>query len=300
MSTNANPTDTARHTIDLRLDAIDRALLGLLPRHDRLELVAQIETKLKESTANPEAALDLPHQPGNIESELSGPTTHSPHLRDPRFFPRRRPRSRVAVSSGVLGIVAMALLATLPFIYLLTSMLNMDGSFAGFFLCGQLAAVALCGLLAIVLGIAGLVVLSRHGERLVGHGWAITGLCTGPLPLFAGGLVALAIGYELWGSVTVTPAYSTVSVSPPSPPVAASPYDRAVPECYPVPAAPVMSSPTVLPQTTISPNFEPNYSASPTPVSTAERSSVPPSVPPTPDIQPPAEAPPAAPPWPVP
>lgn len=284
MSTNLNPHgDAAKYAIDLRLDTIDRALLGLLPRHARIELVAQIETKIRESAANlpvddvlNEIAQDRAvRQEDAMDSAVAQPATYS-HQR--RFSPRRRPRSRLALSSGILGIVALALLIALPFMYLIVSMLNGDEWLTVSLLGGHVGAVLLGGLLAVALGIAALVVLNRHGGRLVGHGWAITGLCTGPLPMFAGGLVALVVGSQLWGNISVTPAYSTSPTVPPSGPIAANPYgdpNLAPPGAVPSTSLPVLGSnadgigysnappsypvPAGLPPTAESPAVAPTY-----------------------------------------
>ena len=58
-------------------------------------------------------------------------------------------------------------------------------------------AVATGGLAAIGLGITALVSLRRHKEQLVGHGWAIAGLCAGPLPRFVGCSAVLVGGLQL-------------------------------------------------------------------------------------------------------
>lgn len=236
MSTLSNLSSATQSSIDLRLDAIDRALLGLLPRHDRIELVAKIETKLREfAEANPPLAAE----PGEARPDHSDrfddvveAAACSPGVRRPalarRPFSRRRPRSRLALSSGVLGMVALALLAALPIVYFIVSMLDQNGSAAVWLIGGHMTAVALGGLLAVALGIAALVVLNRHGGRLVGHGWAVTGLCTGPLPMFVGGLVALVMGVELLGEVSATPVY-TVRAAPADP----APYSQ--PSGYPAP-----------------------------------------------------------------
>ncbi|HEV7223893.1 MAG TPA: hypothetical protein VGN42_14390, partial [Pirellulales bacterium] len=50
-TTHATPSDPVQRMIDLRLDAIDRALMGLLPRNDRLKTVAEVETRIRELAA---------------------------------------------------------------------------------------------------------------------------------------------------------------------------------------------------------------------------------------------------------
>lgn len=250
MSTDLNvPHDAAKHAIDLRLDAIDRALLGWLPRHERIEIVGQIESKLRESAGDATGGVldDIARDRADRHEERldSAGDRSAVYLRERPFSVRRKPCSRLALTSGILGIIALTALAALPVTYIVVSTIIDDTALSVYLLGGHLATVLLGGLLAVALGIAALVLLNRRGGRLVGHGWAITGLCTGPLPLFAGGLVALVVGSELWGSATVEPAYSTAAVPPPSPPVSADPYG--VPPTAPAPSG-YYVAPTVYPQ----------------------------------------------------
>ena len=265
MSTNTNTnSDTTKYGTDLRLDAIDRALLGLLPRHERIELVAQIETRIRETVAAcppvdaqcNEARLD---HPGPVDEATQAAVLSSlvhPSQRRHRYSARRTPRSRLAVSSGVLGIVALSLLVALPIVYLMVSLLNMGEWVAISLVGGHVTAVALGGLLALVLGIAALVVLNRHDGRLVGHGWAITGLCTGPLPMFVGGLMALVVGAELYGTISVSPSYTASNVPPPSPSGANPAY----------PASPPTLTPYGVPPTYAPGASSPNYEAGASPL----------------------------------
>ena len=47
----ATPHPDLQQFIEQRLDTIDQALLGLLPRQDRLATVAQVETRIHEKVA---------------------------------------------------------------------------------------------------------------------------------------------------------------------------------------------------------------------------------------------------------
>ena len=102
-------------------------------------------------------------------------------------------------------------------------------------------AVAVGGLVALVMGIAGLVSLARRKGHLVGHGWAITGLCTAPLPTLVGGLMVLVTGLSLVAvraiSVETSPPPQVVSMSTYYPSPAAT--------CGPALATPSASAPTM-------------------------------------------------------
>jgi len=97
-------------------------------------------------------------------------------------------RSRLAISAGILGALALALLLAIPVTYIAVEVMgDVLGEFISIGLLGvHSVAVSIGGLAAVGLGIAALVSLRRHKENLVGHGWAIAGLCTGPLPMLLG------------------------------------------------------------------------------------------------------------------
>src|SRR5205823_719572 len=48
-----------------------------------------------------------------------------------------------------------------------------------------------------------LVQLRRRSRNLAGYGWAVTGLCTGPMPMLVGGLMILVVGLQFLGSSVV-------------------------------------------------------------------------------------------------
>lgn len=263
MSTSA--TRDTQQLIDQRLDAIDRALLGLLPRGDRLTIVAQLETRLRDLAAASPAVEAQQHLPAEdaapVESALSPGI--APIIPAGTRLARLK-RSRLALSSGILGIVALVALFVFPITFVLVSSFGEMFEEAAMVLLGtHLATVAVGGTAAVALGIAGLVVLGRRPGRLVGHGWAITGLCTGPLPMFAGGLIALAAGMPLLHTRSVV-GYTNVAQNPAngyaSPaPVGAQPMTVESVQFTP---GPYPSAPSPLPTGAV-----PQYAAGPPPVS---------------------------------
>ncbi|HQU44114.1 MAG TPA: hypothetical protein PK867_14940 [Pirellulales bacterium] len=239
MSTTA--TTTTQQLIDQRLDAIDRALLGLLPRNDRLTIVTQLETRLRElAAASPAveahqrspvecaASADAAHFGAPAESALLRPGV-TPHIpAGAKTLSARLKRSRLALSSGVLGIVALVALFVFPISMTAVSMFGELFEEAAIVLLGaHLATLVICGTLAVALGIAGLVVLNRRAGQLAGHGWAITGLCTGPLPMLAGGLIALAAGMP----ILTTRSVQVTQVTEQNPPMNGYGYSSPVPVC---------------------------------------------------------------------
>src|SRR5580704_12844218 len=105
-TTNTLPTGEIERLIDQRLDTIDRALLGLIPRQDRLSIVTQVEARLHElagasglSGAN--SATNLQEQATVAEAHFGDADGSGPARR--RGPSARRKQSRLALSSGVLG-----------------------------------------------------------------------------------------------------------------------------------------------------------------------------------------------------
>jgi hypothetical protein len=197
---------TTQELIDQRLDALDRALLGLLPRSERLALVLDVEARIQTFL---ESHPSLPEHSVTAAEELRiAPAAET------RRIPQRR-RSTLAITAGVLGIVALVLLFLAPITLMLIAVLDeaLDGMIAESLLAGNIAAVALGGAIAVGLGITALVKLNRSPNRLRGHGWAITGLCTGSLPMLLGGFGILAALLPMV-SITTTASPNPVMPSP--------------------------------------------------------------------------------------
>lgn len=219
-SSSASP----KLAIEQRLDALDRTLLGLLPRSERLEFVAKVETRVRELGSD--ALGDL--SPAEAATEVYARTASATSKR----------RSRLALSSGILGIIALAMLFAMPITYIFVATIGEGlGEFVSISLLSiHVLTVAIGGLAALIMGIAGLVSLARRKGRLVGHGWAITGLCTAPLPTLIGGLMVLVTSLSLF-------AVQAVSVQG-SPVVTASGYVPAVPAGYGEPTTWTPSGPS--------------------------------------------------------
>lgn len=192
-TTDSRPSTTGQALIEQRLDALDRALLGILPRNERLAFVTQVETRVRE-LADGNAGTDSIVQTAMDPEVLTVAASRAAAV----ISPKRR--SRLALSSGILGIVALAMLFAMPITYVVVAFVGEGlGEFVSIGLLSiHVLAVAIGGLVAGIMGIAGLVSLARRKGRLVGHGWAITGLCTAPLPTFVGGLLVLVTGFSLF------------------------------------------------------------------------------------------------------
>jgi hypothetical protein len=102
-----------------------------------------------------------------------------------------------------MGIIALVLLFMMPITYIVVSMTGEAiGEMAAYALIGfNVLAVALGGAAAVALGVAALVRLSRRHSRQIGHGWAIAGLCTGPMPMLIGGLAMIVLVLPTTGLV---------------------------------------------------------------------------------------------------
>lgn len=166
--------------IDQRLDALDRALLGLVPRQERIDLVAGIESKLRAAGES---------KPPADEAAASPPEEISFLLATDRRSSRPlRKRSRLALSSGILGIIAMGLLILFPLTYVLVATsAGMIGEIPAIaLLVFNVLAVAGAGTVSGLMALLAIVRLSKSSSKKRGFGWAITGLCTAPTPMLCG------------------------------------------------------------------------------------------------------------------
>ncbi|HTI50584.1 MAG TPA: hypothetical protein VL475_06530 [Planctomycetaceae bacterium] len=222
MSTEQCPAGSAvQATLDARLDAVDRLFMGLIPRQERLAIVAELEGRVRgvlASTAfeQPAACIADPVgtpapfapapavQPNtdnsvprrapaasNWNATLAAPYTATPSL--------RLPRSSLAFTSGLLGIVACALLMGSPFVYMgamfLGEILDETGMLIG--LGGYLLTMLLGSAAAIGLGALALWRLRNAEAGAGGRGWAVAGLCTAPVPFALASLITLSMGLPM-------------------------------------------------------------------------------------------------------
>lgn len=247
----ASPATNHPLWIDQRLDQIEGALLGVLPRQERLSLLAGIESRLvKLAAENPELEKSVTQKLEAPELASSQAVVNSAGT---SAKPTAARRSRMAFTSGILGIVVLVLMFFSPIIYTLAAFASeLSGSMgevgAIILLVGLVLLLAFGGLAAVMMGIVSLVKISRSQKKLVGTGWAITGLCTGPMPMFAGAfgmliflpLVAEVSG-DFWGmsvshESSPTAVVSTVgdcSTGACASPVAVSPSTLALPPALP-------------------------------------------------------------------
>lgn len=242
-----------QRVIDERLDELDRLLLGLLPRTERLAIVTDVESRVKALGDD----APLAELPATASAALLARTAGRPAAR----------RSRVALSSGVLGIVSAGCLLLSPILFIVASVAAeaLGEEFTIALMSLFVFVLVVGGGLAVFLGGASIIRLARNGQTKTGTGWAITGLCTGLLPMLLGVGGLLTIGAQLSSSidVSVTPGavYSSgavpVQYSQPvgSPPIYGQPveWNAKVPPGVPMPMlpsapyAPPPSGPAMLP-----------------------------------------------------
>jgi hypothetical protein len=261
-SANSSEKTSLERLIDQRLDAIDRALLGLLPRSNRVALVAQVESMIHELAAANSADLDNPpsgddSQIGGLDSGAGSRNDSHAALSNPFLplpggvtQPTGKKRSKLAVSAGVLGIVAISLLILTPITYAIVATIGeaLNEIVLYTLLGGHVGAVALSGVAAVALGLVALIRFRKLGTGFTGHAWAIAGLCTGALPMFISGMIALVAGLQLvsatYVQTSVCPPVSAdgpVAYMPPGPPGVHPagypvPYSAIPPEAMPGPA----------------------------------------------------------------
>ncbi len=181
---------STQHLIDSRLDTIDRMLLGRVSRQERLEIVREVEAQIFEQLHErgaeefsredvlavlgrldpPEAY--LPEDEGHLGAVPSRMTSGP---RAGHAQPVRGGNHRIAKVSGILGLVALALiLLGCPMV---VGLFMMTESVALLYILGgmTLALSVIISTLAIVLA----------GYCRLASGWAIVGLVNGILWLLA-------------------------------------------------------------------------------------------------------------------
>ncbi len=213
----------AAQLVEQRLEAIDQALTGLLPRQERLAAVAQVETRIRELAAcpaplhgtTPEATVASPAALGLMAAA-------QPALTPPQYLAAApggwfsappKKRSRLAITAGVLGILALALMFATPVTYLFVMTIGeLIGEIGAIVLLGlHILMITTAGTAAVALGLWALWNLRRRKDQLRGHGWAITGLCAGPLPVMVGCAAVILLGLELGAAELFTTTVSVVS-----------------------------------------------------------------------------------------
>ncbi len=173
------------HIINSQLDALDRVLLSLLPREERLAIVSQVEARSSQ----------LENTGTYVQGDASASTESSIRpVMSGNVRIRRGKRSRLALASGILGIVAISLLVALPIGYFVVAIFSdvLDEFRLILMLGMHVSAIGVFGTAAFVFG---LLALWRLGYRpnARGKAWAITGVCTGPVPMMTGCAMLLVI-----------------------------------------------------------------------------------------------------------
>jgi hypothetical protein len=181
--------------VDARLDTIDRMLLGRAPRADRLAIVREVEAQIHDLLAErghgelgrddvlavlarldpPEAY--LPEEPSMGPASVRRPMPSRPAA------PTSDSRMRIARTSGILGICALAMILLIPVVYLVAALTESELVLIGA-LFGEAGSIFLLGALAIVLA----------GYARLRGAWAVVGLVTGVISVLfslAGGLLLL-------------------------------------------------------------------------------------------------------------
>jgi hypothetical protein len=176
-------SESLQALIDCRLDTIDRMLLGRLSRQDRLAIVREVESQIHELLTERDtdeltredvlavlARLDPPEAYIPDETESHGAPIR---VRSTFETPPRRSDRRTALTSGVLGLAALALVVIVyPALYMIA--LTEQSQFLALVFSGVTLAFALpAGFLGLVLGI--------HSRK--SGVWAVVGIAAS-IPAF--------------------------------------------------------------------------------------------------------------------
>ena len=192
-------SESLQALVDLRLDTIDRMLLGRVSRQERLAIVGEVEAQIHERLS--ELDSDEPSREDLLAvlSRLDPPEAYVPEGTEPnisRAFdspvmsradsraPTAEIDPRIGKAAGILGLVAIAFLFLMPLIYVGAAVTGSEEILLiGLFLAAT--AMFLCGLLGAAFGIY---------ARFRGAG-PVIGVIAGALAVMnfvAGGLLFLA------------------------------------------------------------------------------------------------------------
>jgi len=224
-------------TLESRLDAIDQLLLGCVPRGERLAIVASLEERLRGTWNGSSGGFDSNSRLLDAGSgrAFAGTMPYPLPLHAPRADllpgtwpnsgPSRLRRSKLALASGILGILGGVLVCGTPIAYGVVAFLAeiLDETAAIIALVAYVALILFASAGAIGAGVVALWRLRRRQTEVGGRGWAITGLCTGPIPLGLTCLIALYVGIQVIGTTTFFSAEVTPSPPASSDPIAAVP-----------------------------------------------------------------------------
>jgi hypothetical protein len=171
-------SESLQSLVDSRLDTIERMLMGRVSRAERMAIVREVESQIHELLGEREtddltredvlavlARLDPPEAYLPEEGATDSPAmAHGPIRSAAR--PAHNGNSRVARTSGVLGIVSSSWLVLLALSYLLA---EVSGAVLPFYAClGMSPIVLVCAVLGITLGF-----YARKGGA-----WAVVGIVT--------------------------------------------------------------------------------------------------------------------------
>jgi hypothetical protein len=184
MIATAQISESLQTLIDSRLDTIDRMLLGRLSRQERLAIVTEVESQIhellhasdadeltREDVLAVLARLDPPE--AYISDEVDGERVSQRRTRPTRAYQAVPTADKVGRASGILGVLALALMLLLPLEYLL-----------GYAVHSELAVeIPLIGtlllmLIGAILGLAFGIIARKSGPS------AVVGIVTSSLSLF--------------------------------------------------------------------------------------------------------------------
>jgi hypothetical protein len=198
-------SESLQALIDARLDTIDRMLLGRTTRSDRLAIVREVESQLFE-LLHEQGRDDLTREDVlSVLGRIDPPEAYLPDEDDPQAqyraaqraraslpsapgIPERQGKRKLAKTSGILGLSALALVFLAPLIYVVIASLASEAVILKVLLLATMVLASFStGLLALVLGAIG-----RSGGA-----WAISGMITGGIGLFFSFCGAILLLLEL-------------------------------------------------------------------------------------------------------
>ncbi|MFN0054524.1 MAG: hypothetical protein ACKV0T_20300 [Planctomycetales bacterium] len=205
--------------VDQRLDLLDRLLIGLVPRRDRLEMVRRSEERIQELLADLKTPEPTQEQVLEALARLEPPEALMTHpavtkcdqLASPDVVwiatmfgsqPLKRPISRSAKTAFGLSATSITLILISPIMYLLvaaTASLTTEVTAIYVLLGGYLVLIAGSSLGGALTALFALWQLRRRRGTHVGYGWATAALLMSLMPLLISSLLGVYATMALRG-----------------------------------------------------------------------------------------------------
>lgn len=203
------PVVTRNRLVDYRLDLLDRILIGLVARAERVEIVRGVESRIEAMLADLNEPEPSDEQVLQLLSRLDPPEALIPKIAAAQVIPAsgpggllsdlwgapspsRRPVLKVVRIACGLAALAFLLLLAAPYFYIVASVGGEE--YLAYAILGTFVLLLLAtSIAAAVTAIYALSQLRRRNGTHTGYGWATAALVISTIPMLLGSFGAIYI-----------------------------------------------------------------------------------------------------------